>query len=228
MKNLKVESSRRRSAGGCLILAPLVLASAQFVHPGEGEGGMVQSMADNAGRLEAASLLTILSSVIFIPAFVGILRLMPHRGTVLGHVGASLAIIGVVGHAVWAGFELVLVWLVGSGIDRGQLAALLDGGPPEGVAITIVLLMFLAGFFLGLVFLGAGLLRSGGVPWWVALLIALGPLFDFLPVDNDLIFKTGLVMFVIGLSLTGVILLRGTDSERTESEANLKVPAKHV
>lgn len=226
MKTQKVDTFRRRSAGACLILAPLILASAQFVHPGEGEGGMVQSMVDNAGRLEAASLLTILSSLIFVPAFVGILRLMPDRGTVLGHVGASLAIIGVIGHAVWAGFEVVLLWLVGSGIDRGQLAALVDGGPPEGVAFTVVLLMFLAGFFLGLVFLAVGLLRSHTVPWWVALLIAVGPMVDFLPVDNDLVFKTGLAMFVIGLSLTGVILLRGADVLRTESEARMKVSAQ--
>lgn len=226
MKTHKVESFRRRSAGVCLILAPLILASAQFIHPGQGEGGMVQSMVDNAGRLEAASLLTILSSVIFIPAFVGILRLMPDRGTVLGHLGASLAIIGVVGHAVWAGFEVVLLWLVGSGIDRGQLAALLDGGPPEGVAISVVLLMFLAGFFFGMVFLAAGLLRAHTVPWWVALLIGVGPMFDFLPVDNELVFKTGLVMFVIGLGITGVTLLRGTDGKRTKSEADLKVSAR--
>lgn len=226
MKTQNVEAFQRRSAGASLILAPLVLAAAQLIHPGEGEGGMVQSMVDNAGRLEAASLLTILSSVIFVPAFVGILRLMPERGTVLGRVGASLAIIGVMGHAVWAGFELVLLWFVGSGIDRGQLAALVDGGPPESVGFTVVLLMFLAGFFLGLVLLGAGLLRSRTVPWWVALLIAVGPLFDFLPLDNDLVFKTGLAMFVIGLSLTGVILLRGAGGERTESEARMKVSAQ--
>lgn len=226
MNTHKAEIFRRRSAGACLILAPLVLASAQFVHPGEGEGGMVQSMANNAGRLEAASLLTILSSVIFVPAFVGLLRLVRNRGSFLGHLGASLAIIGVIGHAVWAGFEIVLLWMVGSGIDRGQLAAVVDGGPPEGVAITVVLLMFMAGFFLGMVFLAAGLLGSRTVPWWVALLIGVGPMFDFLPVDNELVFKAGLLMFVIGLGLTGWTLLRGPVNVSAGNEPKLKVSAQ--
>jgi hypothetical protein len=38
-------------------------------------------------------------------------------------------------------------------------------------------------------------------------------LFDFLPVDNELVFQTGLIMFVVGLSLTGVVLLRGAPDE---------------
>ena len=103
------DNFRRTMAGVCLILAPLVLALAQLVHPGQGEAGFAQTMADNPDRVQAASLLVILSSVLFVPALVGLLRLMPDRGTVLGHVGVGLALIGVIGHAVWAGFEIVLV-----------------------------------------------------------------------------------------------------------------------
>ncbi len=102
------DSFRRMTAGVCLTLAPLVLALAQLVHPGQGEGGFVQTMADNPGRIQAASLLVILSSVLFVPALVGLVRLMRDRGTVLGHLGVGLALIGVIGHAVWAGFEVVL------------------------------------------------------------------------------------------------------------------------
>jgi hypothetical protein len=212
MNTHQTEKFRRRAAGACLILAPLTLAAAQFIHPGQGEDGMVQSVAENAGRVELASLLTVLSSVIFIPAFVGILRLMRDRGSVLGHLGASLAIAGVIGHAVVAGSELILVWLVRTWTDLDQLAALVNAGP-QGAAFSVIMLMFIVGFFVGLLLLAAGLLRARTVPWWVALLIGIGPLFDFLPVDNELVFQTGLIMFVVGLSLTGVVLLRGAPDE---------------
>lgn len=227
MESQKVESFRRKAAGASLILAPLVLASAQFVHPGEGKDGMVQVMAEHAGRVELASLLTILSSVIFIPAFVGILRLMRERGSVLGHLGASLAIVGVIGHAIVAGSELILVWLVGASENTDQLAALVSEGP-QGAALAVIMLMFLGGFFFGLVLLAAGLLRARTVPWWVALLIAVGPLFDFLPVDNDLVFKTGLALFVVGLCLAGVKILRGPAEVRMEYTTESQVPAQRI
>lgn len=202
-----VNNFRRIVAGVCLILAPLVLALAQLVHPGQGEEGFVQTMVDNPGRVEAASLLVILSSVLFVPALVGVLRLMRDRGSVLGLVGVGLALIGAIGHAVWAGFEIILVWMANSEIDRAQLSAAVDGGPPSGIGFTVILLMFMAGFFLGLIFLAVGLWRSRAVPRWAAALIAVGPLFEFLPVDNEALFMTGLALFVIGFGVIGLKLI---------------------
>lgn len=208
------DNFRRTLAGLCLILAPLVLALAQLVHPGQGEAGFVQMMVDYPGRVEAASLLVILSSVLFVPALVGLLRLMRDRGSVLGHVGVGLALIGVIGHAVWAGFEIVLVWMANSKIDQAQLSAVVDGGP-SGIGFTLILLMFMAGFFLGLIFLAAGLWRSRAVPWWAAVLIAVGPLSEFLPIDNEAVFMTGLALFVIGFGVIGMTLMRTPDTERS-------------
>ncbi|MDP9458178.1 MAG: DUF4386 domain-containing protein [Actinomycetota bacterium] len=209
------DNFRRTMAGVCLILAPLVLALALLVHPGQGEEGFVQTMVDNPGRVEAASLLVILSSVLFVPALVGVLRLMRDRGTVLGLVGVGLALIGAIGHAVWAGFDIILVWMANSQINRAQLSAAVDGGPPPGIGFTLILLMFTAGFFLGLIFLVAGLLRSGNVPWWAAVLIAVGPLVEFLPLDNKAVFMSGLALFVVGFGVIGLRLMSGPDAERT-------------
>ncbi len=213
------DDSRRTLAGLCLILAPLVLALAQLIHPGQGEDGFVQTMADNPGGVEAASLLVILSSVLFVPALVGLLRLMRDRGSVLGHLGIGLALIGVIGHAVWAGFEIVLVWMANSEINRSQLSAVVDGGPSSGIGFTIILLMFMAGFFLGLIFLAAGLWRSGNVPRWAAACIFVGPLFDFLPIENEAVYETvfaiGLSLFVIGFGVIGLRMMSRPDAERS-------------
>ena len=206
-----------------MILAPLVLALALLVHPGQGEKGFVQTMVDNPGRVEAASLMVILSSVLFVPALVGILRLMPDRGTVLGLLGVGLALIGAIGHAVWAGFDIILVWMANSEIDRAQLSAVVDGGPPPGIGFTLILLMFTAGFFLGLVVLAVGLWRSGTVPRWAAALIAVGPLVEFLPLDNKAVFMSGLALFVMGFGVIGLRLMSRPVAERTPFAAETRV-----
>ncbi len=226
LKTWGADNFRRTLAGVCLILAPLVLALALLVHPGQGEAGFVQTMADSPGRVEAASLLVILSSVLFVPALVGILRLMGGRGTVLGLVGVGLALIGVIGHAVWAGFDIVLVWMANSEIDRAQLSAAVDGGPPSGIGFTLILLMFMAGFFLGLIFLAVGLWRSGAVPRWAAALIAVGPLFEFLPVDNEAVFMTGVALFVVGFGVIGLNLMRTPAAERSPFAGEARIGAR--
>ncbi len=161
---LKIDGAdnfRRTLVGLCLIIAPLMLLLGNIIHPGgKGGAGLVNMMAEHPGRVEAASLLIIFSSVFFVPALVGLLYLLRDRGVVLGHIGVGLALIGVVvGHAVWAGFQIVLLGFVQNGVDRGQLSAIADSGPLN-VGFVIVLLMFLVGFFVGLIILAISLWRG--------------------------------------------------------------------
>lgn len=225
-----VGSFHRTVAGLCLILAPLVLAIAQPINPGEGDAGWVQAMADMPGRIQAASLLVILSSLLFVPALIGLLRLVRQRGSVLGHVGVGLMLIGVIGHAVWAGFEIVLVWMATSEIDRAQLSAVVNDGAPSSIGFTVVLLMFLAGFFLGAIVLAAGLWRSGAVPRWAAACIAAFPLSEFIPIGNESIqesvFMIGLTLMVIGFGAIGLKLLKGQELEHAPSAGEAGVGAQ--
>lgn len=214
---------RRKMAGLALILAPLTLMSALAIHPGEGDGGFVQTIAENPGRVELSNLLIILSSLLFIPAFAGLLRLVSGRGAVLGHIGVCLAVVGVVGHAVWAGFQIVLVGLVGSGIGQAQLAAVVDGGPPPGVGFVAILLMFLVGFFAGVILLAAGLWRSGAAPKWAVACIAVTPLFDFLPTDNKALFMLGPALAVIGFGAIGLRMM--SPSIHTPATAEMEAGA---
>jgi hypothetical protein len=91
---------------------------------------------------------------------------------VLAHVGVGLAVTGLIGHAVFAGFQIVLAGALQSGVDREQLAAIVEGTPNAGFAV--VLLMFMVGFFPGLILVAAALWRSHAVPvWGPAALVAL-------------------------------------------------------
>jgi hypothetical protein len=117
---------RRIVAGLCLIAAPLVLLLGFLIHPGAGEAGLVQTIAEYPGRVEAANLAIIISSILFVPALLGLLRPVHGRGVMLAHVGVALALLGVIGHAIWAGMLNVLVGMVQSGIDREELSAMAD------------------------------------------------------------------------------------------------------
>lgn len=179
-----VNNFRRTVAGLCLIAAPLLLGMALLLHPGEGEAGLVQTIADNPGRTEAASLLIVASSVFFVPPLMGMLNLVRDRGVTLVHLGVGLMLIGVIGHAVWSGFQVVLAGLTRSGLDQAQLATAVEGSGPPPTGLIVIMLMFLVGFFLGLIVLAAGLWRSRTVPRWVPLGLVLLAGSDFVPVPG--------------------------------------------
>lgn len=212
LKITDASNFRRTLTGLCLIAAPLVLFVGFLVHPGEGEAGLVQTIADYPGRVEVANLAIIISSMLFVPALIGLLRPIRGRGVALTHIGVGLALVGAISHAVWAGMQVLLVGMVQSGIDRAQLSAMAEVGPPNAGSV-VVMLMFLVGFSLGLIVLAVGLWRSQAFPRWSAICIVLVPLFDFLPIDNKLLFAVGPVLAIVGFGAIGLRVLTMSDAE---------------
>lgn len=206
-RTMDADNFRRMVAGLCLIAAPLVLLVALVVHPGGGNAELAQTVTEYPGRVQAASLLIVLSSVLFAPALIGLLPLFRGRGTVLGHIGVGLALIGVIGHAVWAGFQIVLAGVAQSGIGQAQFSAMVESGPPNA-GFIVVLLMFMVGFFPGLLILAIGLWRGRVAPVWaVACIIAL-VVWDFVPVEGGAIVAAiGSVLGLIGFGAIGLKLL---------------------
>lgn len=219
LKIWDADNFRRTVAGLCLIAAPLVLMVALLVHPGEGGGGLVQTIADNPGRVEVSNLLIIASSVVFVPALVGVLSLIRGRGVTLAHVGVGLALVGAVGHAVWAGFQIVLVGTIQGGIDQGRISAMVEGGPPNA-GFVVVMAMFMVGFFVGLVFLAAGLWRSRAVPRWAPACILATVVWDFVPIgDGAVAAATGPALALIGFGAIGLKILSMSDADWRTGEA---------
>jgi hypothetical protein len=213
------ENFRRTLAGLSLICAPLVLLVAMLVHGGGGDDGLVKAMAESPGRVQAANLLMMLSSVLFVPALVGLLGLVRGRGVVLAHIGVALVLIGVVAHAVWAGFQIVLLGLVQSGtVGRARLSELISGGPPNA-GFVIVMLAFMIGFFLGLLFVAGGLWRSGAVPRWAAACVFLIPFADFVP-GGAIVSILGPILALIGFGAAGLKLLAMPDVEWSQPQAS--------
>ena len=215
-------SNFRRTVGGiCLIGAPLLLGIALLIGPDQGDSGLVETIAGNPVGIEIESLLIIFSSVLFMPALMGILNLVRDHGMTLTHIGVGLMLIGVIGHAVWAGFQFVLLMLVQSDIERAQLITALEGGGPPTAGFVVVLAMFLVGFFLGMLVLAAGLWKSQAVPKWVPLGLVLIAVSDFIPIPSGLVvgaivsfLATMLLVACFGAIGVKLLTMSDTDWER--------------
>lgn len=209
LKIWDADNFRRTVAGLCCGAAPAALLAALLVHPGEGRGGLVAAVAAEPGRIQATALLVLLAAVLFVPALVGIAHLVRGRGVVLVHLGAALTLVGAVGHAVFAGFQIVLSGALSSGVDPAQLEAMAEDVPNAGFAA--VLLIFLGGFLPGLLLVAAALWRSRAVPAWMPL----GPVAlvatDFLPTDNRYLAALVPALGVVCFAAIGRELLRMTD-----------------
>lgn len=215
LKITDANNFRRTMVGLCLIIAPLLLLLGDIIHPAGAEGavGLLNIMAEHPGRVETASLLTIFSTVFFVPALVGLLYLIRDRGVVLGHIGVGLALIGIVGHAVFAGFQVVLLGFIQSGVDREQLSTILGSGPLN-VGFVIVMLMFLGGFFLGLILLSISLWRSRVAPLWVAACIIAAIVWVSTPLGTIMLqADIGGALVLIGLGWIGLKILRMSDAD---------------
>ncbi len=212
-RTMDADNFRRMVAGLCLIAAPLVLLVALIVHPGGGNAELAQTVTEYPGRVQAASLLIVLSSALFAPALIGLLPMFRGRGAILGHIGVGLALIGAIGHAVWAGFQIVLAGVALSGIDPAQFSAMVESGPPNA-GFIVILLMFMVGFLPGLLILAIGLWRDRVAPVWaVACIIAL-VVWDFVPIEGGAVVAAiGPVLGLIGFGAIGLKMLTTQDPE---------------
>lgn len=201
LKIWEPDNFRRTLAGLCCFAAPTALLLAFVVHPGARNEDLVATVAAEPGRIQASALLTLLTALLFVPALIGILRLLRRRGVVLGHLAVALSIIGVIGHAVFAGFQIVLSFALESGVDEAALAAMVEGTPSIG--FSVVLLTFLAGFLLGMLLLAAALWRSGSVPVWAPFGLVALVLADLAPIPGGRI--TASVVLAAGVVCFGAI-----------------------
>lgn len=227
LKIWDADNFRRTLAGLCCFAAPAVMLAAMLTHPGDGADGLVATVAAEPGRIQATALMTLLAAILFVPAMVGIAHLVRGRGVVLVHLGVALTIVGAIGHAVFAGFQIVLSGAIESGVAQADLEPMVEGVPNAG--FVVVLLTFLAGFFPGLLLVAAALWRSRVVAAWVpAGLVALA-LTDFVPFGaGRLVAAIVPALGVVCFGAIGLVLLRLSDRVWRGEGAILEVPAEPV
>jgi hypothetical protein len=209
---------RRTLAGLCLIAAPLALGAAELIRISvEGDAQATRDQFDQVaaspGAWQVATVLNMLGVVLFVPAVLGLLHLLHHRGAVLGHIGGGLLLIGFLGLAAHnAGYYGMLGVASAPGIDREQMVRFWQaaGGVPGNI---VSLLMFLIGYLLGMVVLGVGLFRARVVPRWTAALVILSLVVSLFAEGSLLIALISSVLLFVGLGAIGLMLLRQSDAD---------------
>lgn len=193
-------------AGVAMILAPLLfLISSILGPPHEASANLtdpIPHIAADPDRFLGFILVGLLAVGLFVPAVLGVVRLVVARRPRLALGGAVLLIAGLLCSAVVQGVQLVQHQMIHETADREQTVALLRR--LEGsIGLKSVFLVFLLGLFLGWALLSVGLLGGRLVPSAVPLLILASLIVNL--VGQELISR---ILFMTGLGWLGVIVLR--------------------
>ncbi len=157
----------RRATALALILAPIawLLSAAVAPHLETDEGAQLAVIAQHPDRWYWFALLTLVGSMLLVPALMGVIGLLRERAPVAGYVGGSLAVLGTL-VAIGDSLEQLVIWQMGAG-DRGQMAALLTR-LDDAAGLTLIFTTGALALLVGTVTLAVGLVRARVAPPWAA------------------------------------------------------------
>jgi hypothetical protein len=199
-----------------LIGAPLVgLLSALG---GQEFGSLSEELAfitANNGRWVLSWFLGLPMGALMILAVFVLLLLVRKRAPLLGYLGAAVATVGLYFHGAVIGYALAEAPLVQSALPQDQVLTFVETLMYDHVAFTSLLVPFV-GYFVGFVLLAGALWRARVAPIWIAALIALAPLTEFV---SPLSVVSPDLMYLLLLAAFGYIALKLLRSARDVSVA---------
>src|SRR5919107_1245941 len=200
----KLDTVKRTIIGISMLLAPLLLLVGFVVHPpGPHDAAqLLDVISTNTGRWNVAHLTFALSMVFSLPAIVGLMRLLEHRGGGgrFGLIGGSLAVVSVIFFTLFIGIELAMSAIVSVPLEQhatieSAMQALVDFDGPLPLVFVCISLN------LGLLVLGVGFISTQAAPGWagvaieVAAVVLAGGLF------SNLIGAVGAAVLLVGLGM---------------------------
>ena len=208
----------RRSLGGlCLVVAPLLhFAAEHWISTGNNgtASDWLATATQHHDHLVESTYLDILSGILIIPAFFGILHVVRGRGVILAHIGVALALVGVVLFTFVSEGASLMVAVMGSpGLDSGAMTALIQKSliTPSTLSTPTFLGLLLEG--LGYFLIGLAIWRSGFGYRWAGPLISIATVGAFFnPLNSDIQEFVVDAMLVVGLAAIGFRLLVTPDS----------------
>lgn len=199
-----------RLLASALVAAPLLLLVSELIVPRdntENRADELALIAGHSGAFLAADLTYFAAMVLFAVGIRGVVGLVHDRGRIFIRVAGSMAFLGAMalaGHALL----LLAVRDLALAADRTAMAAA-DGVISEGVAATVMLVLRLFGFDLGLTLLTIAAWRARLVPAWAAPLGFLCLVGDFSPGSYNGILLS--LAATAAFTVLAVRVLRGRD-----------------
>jgi hypothetical protein len=159
----------RTAVGVALIACPLFALASSAVAPAfkSDERAQLDVVAQHPTRWYWFTLLLLVSTILLVPAYLGIAALVRERSPRLGAIGGALGALGAI-IAVGDVMSQFFVWkMVTPGLDRAQTAELLHR-VDNAAAVDLVYSVGGLAVLAGTIMLTVGLVRGRVAPTWVA------------------------------------------------------------
>jgi hypothetical protein len=189
-----------------------------------GEVEWLQAIAAAPTAASVSAMLYVASQLTLAVGLAGVAHLVRDRTPVLAALGATFAVLGAFGHAVYGGVNLVMLKMAEDATNRGAHAGVLsDVG--SGPAIPFMA-MGVLGTILGLVLLGIAVWRAGLGPRWLGPVLVLFVLVEFIGAGFSVWagYASGL-LFLVGFLALALAVSRSSDAVwTTATESSSQQP----
>jgi hypothetical protein len=213
----------RYTLGGSMIGSALLLLGASVASPAikSNEAAQIAVIAQHPARYYLFTILILGSSMLLVPALIGLMRITAERSPRLSNIGGALALFGAL-VAVGDSTSQLVIWQMGArGADRAQMAALLhrfDNVAGASLFFSIGGLSVVVGMLL----LSIALYRAKAAPAWAAAGVIAGTVLNIVGFSASSvgILIVSSVVLLAALGWIGWQLLAGGPS----AEAAFRVP----
>jgi hypothetical protein len=159
----------RNAIGASMIGTGVLMLGASIAAPAikSGEAAQIAVIAQHPARYYLFTILILASSMLLVPALIGLMRMSAERSPVLSNLGGALSLFGAL-VAIGDSMSQLVIWQMGArGADRAQMAALLHRFDNVAGASLVFSIGGLA-VLLGIVLLAIALVRSHAAPAWAS------------------------------------------------------------
>ncbi len=207
---------RKMVAGFCMVSGSLFALASFVVSPRieTSEAKQLAVVADHLDRFYLSALLGAIAVTLLVPATLGLMHMLREKQAGSGHLGGALAIVGLMATMASAGVAFMMWQMAKNGVSASDVATLKALNDSAGYVIPVLAVSTL-GTVVGYVVLAVGLNRARAVDWWMAALIALGPIginVGFLAGSLG-VSIAGAALLFIGLGSIGAMVLRESDAD---------------
>jgi hypothetical protein len=195
--------------GGALIVAPLLLLAALLADPAgsaDDARGVLDAVAGNPGAWAMTGLLFALAGAAFVPAGLGLMRLMAGRAPRLAFIGGTAVVVGALGLVALDASSFYLDELAVSDVPLAEQVAIVEAHE-SSAGVATVLIVHIVGMFGGLLLVAIGLLRARVVAAWAPVALIIGVL-GFVAAPGKAGITVAGALLLAGLAACGLGVLR--------------------
>jgi hypothetical protein len=207
--------SRQVVGGACLLLVPVGWAIAEILAPESGSTAsrILSAYAEHRDAGLASSAVSLVTLLLFLPAFFALVSPITGRGRRWAHAGLAALVYSTITIAVLLGINLMFHAMTAPGLDRHAMVDAVDQLMKDPLGLPVLAGHWVMG--LGVLFIGIAVVRSGRYAAWAGYAIigwfVVDLLASMLPVGEVAGSLASNAFGLAGLGSIGLGMLRNRD-----------------